>query len=247
MAVSESPGVTGGEAQLSESLAVLAGVLLNEQTVDAILKLLVTLACSAMAGVDGASVSLLRTRKFETPSSTSDEVSDADAVQYQSGKGPCIEASSSGQSVNIGLKDSRDRWPEFADAALVKGFRGVLSTPLAVRDKSLGSLNLYSLTQESFDPSEEAAARTFADQASVVLSNAAAFASSAILNEQLREALATRDDIGQAKGMLMVREGCTAAEAFDILRRASQHSNRKLRDVAADFVRTLGSEGRGEA
>ena len=44
--------------------------------------------------------------------------------------------------------------------------------------------------------------------------------------------------IGQAQGILMERERIASGEAFDILRRASQHLNRKLRDVAEDLVDT---------
>ncbi|HUQ62598.1 MAG TPA: ANTAR domain-containing protein [Acidimicrobiales bacterium] len=53
---------------------------------------------------------------------------------------------------------------------------------------------------------------------------------------QLEEALTTRDVIGQAKGILMVRQSCSADEAIDVLRRASQRANRKLRDIAQDLV-----------
>jgi AmiR/NasT family two-component response regulator len=49
---------------------------------------------------------------------------------------------------------------------------------------------------------------------------------------QLRAALATRDVIGQAKGILTQRRGVGADEAFDILRTASQHLNIKLAEVA---------------
>lgn len=52
----------------------------------------------------------------------------------------------------------------------------------------------------------------------------------------LEEALGSRDTIGQAKGILMARQGLSANEAFDVLRRASQRSNRRLRDIAADVV-----------
>ena len=53
---------------------------------------------------------------------------------------------------------------------------------------------------------------------------------------QLQEAVATRDVIGQAKGILMATESISADEAFAILSRASQRENRKLRDVAAEIV-----------
>jgi AmiR/NasT family two-component response regulator len=51
-------------------------------------------------------------------------------------------------------------------------------------------------------------------------------------------ALGTRELIGQAQGILMEREHITSQQAFDILRRASQHLNIKLREVAQDLVDT---------
>ena len=112
----------------------------------------------------------------------------------------------------------------------------MLSTPLAVGDRRLGSLNLYSRSVEVFPPVAVAAAQVLAHQASVVLANAVAYATASVLNDQLREALASRDVIGQAKGILMARERCTPDEAFDILRRGSQRTNHKLRDVAQHLV-----------
>ena len=58
--------------------------------------------------------------------------------------------------------------------------------------------------------------------------------------EGLRQALESRDAIGQAKGILMERQGCTADEAFDILRRGSQRENRKLREIAIDIIAASG-------
>ncbi len=120
----------------------------------------------------------------------------------------------------------------------------MLSTPLALRERTLGSLNLYSRTEESFAPAEEQAAQAFAGQASVVLTNATALATSAMVNDQLREALVTRDVIGQAKGILMARQGCSADEAFDVLRRASQRANRTLADMAEELVEAIHCSGR---
>ena len=53
---------------------------------------------------------------------------------------------------------------------------------------------------------------------------------------QFRTALDSRDVIGQAKGILMERRGLPADQAFDVLRRASQDLNVKLRDVAATLA-----------
>ncbi|WP_410631682.1 ANTAR domain-containing protein [Amycolatopsis sp. cmx-4-83] len=53
---------------------------------------------------------------------------------------------------------------------------------------------------------------------------------------QLRDALDTQPVIEQAKGMLMLVRGWTAATAFAALRTISQRTNVKLHDVAAVVV-----------
>jgi hypothetical protein len=54
--------------------------------------------------------------------------------------------------------------------------------------------------------------------------------------EQLQSALASRDVIGQAKGILMAAMRCTPDEAFDLLVKQSQAENRKLVDIAAELA-----------
>jgi hypothetical protein len=53
---------------------------------------------------------------------------------------------------------------------------------------------------------------------------------------QLQDALANRAVIEQAKGMIMAQSRCTSDQAFDVLRRASQRTNRKVRDIATELV-----------
>lgn len=50
-------------------------------------------------------------------------------------------------------------------------------------------------------------------------------------------ALATRDVIGQAKGILMARFNIDAVQAFELLKRLSQERNTKLIDVAHQITR----------
>ena len=56
--------------------------------------------------------------------------------------------------------------------------------------------------------------------------------------EQLTEALHRRTVIGQALGLLMERFGIDEAQAFAFLSRCSSHQNRKLYDIAVEFVET---------
>lgn len=62
----------------------------------------------------------------------------------------------------------------------------------------------------------------------------------------LKVALGTRTVIGKALGVIMEREGVNETEAFEMLKTMSQHSNVKLRDVAAKVARDPQPEGREE-
>ncbi|HEY0167042.1 MAG TPA: ANTAR domain-containing protein [Jatrophihabitans sp.] len=56
--------------------------------------------------------------------------------------------------------------------------------------------------------------------------------------DNLRIALTTNRCIGTAIGILMANHKLTSEAAFDLLRRVSQHSNRKMHDLAIDVIDT---------
>ena len=224
-------------------LAELAGVLLSEETVSGLMDLIVDLAASSIDGVEGASVSVLVSSgpRFETTNASSSLVRDIDEAQYQDIAGPCVQAILSGEEVTTSLPT--DRWPRFSEKAFGAGMKSVWSLPLKTGDRATGALNLYSAGDQSWETAAAPAARSLARQGAIVLANAASLASAELANQHLQQALENRDVIGQAKGILMVREGISPDDAFNVLRRTSQHSGRKLRDVAADVVSSLGTAG----
>jgi hypothetical protein len=57
------------------------------------------------------------------------------------------------------------------------------------------------------------------------------------LVRNLRQAVQSRDLIGQAKGILIERHEISGDEAFELLKFVSQDQNRKLRDIAEYLVR----------
>ena len=73
-------------------------------------------------------------------------------------------------------------------------------------------------------------------QAAVVVANARAYWELHEVASGLQAAMQSRAVIEQAKGMLMVTEGCTADEAFTLLARTSQRDNVKLRELARRIV-----------
>ena len=94
-------------------------------------------------------------------------------------------------------------------------------------------MNLYASGKQAFDADEEVFGLELAIAASVLLVNATSYWEAIDLNEQLGHAMRSRAVIEQAKGVLMAQTPTlTAEKAFDVMRRASQRENVKLRDIA---------------
>src|SRR4051794_10047585 len=139
---------------LSESLERMAHLVLSDQSLDAVLQYLVALAEAGIGAVDGVSVTLAATTHMETRHATSEEVTDADQAQYDSQRGPCVQATSTAQTVSARISDGRDKWPAFTDRAMAGGYREVLSVPLVVGSGAFGALNLYSRQESGFGDDE---------------------------------------------------------------------------------------------
>jgi GAF domain-containing protein len=159
-----------------------------------------------------------------------------DALQYMAKEGPCLDTLRTGETNRTSL-DSETRWPRFREPTIKEGVVSCLALPLVIGNHgTAGVLNLYSRTRP-FEESDEQVGDKFALQASAVVANARAFTKAQDLIEQLQEALKSRDLIGQAKGIIEVREHCGPEEAFERLRSMSQHRNVKLRDLSEAIVK----------
>ena len=233
--------------KLSGTLSRMTSVLLNRTKLDVVLPLVATLAKETVPGADSVSVTLVQDGHMVTPASSDQTAPRIDEVQYDSGQGPCVDAATTGAEVHVDNLAQEARWPDVQREAAALGISSVLSLPLTIDGGPLGGLNCYSRRHGGLEPAEVDQMRRFAEQATIMLANAQAFAESEQRNEQLKEALASRDIIGQAKGILMERENITADQAFDMLRRASQRSNVKLRDLAEQLARIHGDGPREPA
>jgi GAF domain-containing protein len=223
-------------SELIGNLSELHGLLLSEETLGSTLERVAQLACATIEGCDSAGVTLIEKSQVMTAAATDDFTLKIDRDQYDNREGPCLQALSSQEVVMVDDISTDARWPNFADAATRDGLGSVLSTPLAVREKPMGALNLYSRKPRSFTKSMQPIARLFASQASVAISNAQIYASAVSLSEQLKDAIKTREVIGEAKGILMASEGVSEDEAFEMLKRVSQNQNVKLREIAQKVV-----------
>lgn len=204
-------------------------------------KALTAVASMGFAGIDGctaASITLIDDGTPRTVAFTDGIAPDLDQVQYDARAGPCLEAISTNAVVRIESLAEDERWREFGAAAEERGVRSSLSLPLPLPPGAATSagLNLYGGEVGAFTEADEKMGALFASYAAVVIANVAAYWSAHELAEHLQKAMESRAVIEQAKGILMARQKCSSDAAFDILRRASQRENRKLRDIAVDLV-----------
>jgi AmiR/NasT family two-component response regulator len=72
----------------------------------------------------------------------------------------------------------------------------------------------------------------------------ASLSEAAVREVQLAESGRMRDLIGQAKGILMEREGATAEQALELLTICARRLNLKVREVAALVVADTASSNR---
>lgn len=193
----------------------------------------------AMPTVEFAGITMLDEKgKPGTTVFTDEESPQIDAAQYESGRGPCLSAWRTKQSVRLDdVRVDGLEYPEFSQAAVAHGILSTLSLPLVAGGKGLGALNLYASSAGAFSDEDAELCGTLADAASVVLANAVAYWDVYQLSEHMQTAMQSRAIIEQAKGMLMAQSPkLTADDAFDVLVKASQRENVKLRQVAQRIV-----------
>lgn len=228
--------MVGRTEALSRSLDALAAFVAGDRTLENTLQLVAELGGEAVDGADMAAITLLDGERPTTAVFTDPTCPEVDSVQYKTGSGPCLDASRQQHRFRVDSTSEDPRWVEFCQAAAAKDIHSVMSLPLAASGKPIGALNFYSRTKRAFSEDDEELGQLFARQAGVALANSLAYWGATELAQQLEEALSSRAVIDQAKGIIMGAQGLTADEAFEVLRRASQRENTKLRDIAHRIV-----------
>ena len=185
-------------------------------------------------GVDYADVMLREDGEFRSIAPTATVVSDLDGVQMRHRQGPCLEAAQVDSVVRSPDLRREHRWPEFCAAAIELGVYSILSFQLYTHHRGCGSgaLNLLSTRANAFGVGAETTLAMMATHAAITLI-------AADKDIQFRSALASRDVIGQAKGIIMERYKLDAGRAFALLVKLSQDSNTPLRSVAQRLVDSL--------
>lgn len=199
------------------------------------LRALTDVAVEVISGAEYAAITRGVTGHFETVAATDQLARDVDAIQYDLRSGPCVDAIL--ENAVFRTNDLRDdeRWPTFGRRAAAIGILSMLSVRLYLEDTDvIAALNIYSRQADAFDESSQTVGMLLASHAALALGGV--LAQQRVAN--LERALASNREIGVAMGILMARHAVTREQAFDLLRIASQNTNRKLVAIATDVADT---------
>ncbi len=239
MSATEPPaeGEEATSADAAIGLPEVARALLADGSVGTTLARIVATAVETIDGCDSAGFFVVKGGDVTAPAAAGALAAQLDVLQRELNEGPCLDALAQAGPVYAQDLAEPSPWPAFARAAVDAGVRSSLSVHVAAGDTP-GALNCYAAYPRAFGATDRAKAVMLAVLAGLALSAAEARQAEDARIANLEAALISRNLIGQAQGILMERERITADQAFDILRRASQHLNIKLRDVAQRLVDT---------
>ena len=157
--------------------------------------------------------------------------------QERAHEGACFEAYQRNEVVAIEDATAiRERWPAYASRLEDAGLAAVIGVPMNAFAQTIGVINIYRSEPVQWTDEDIEAAEIMASIGAGYIVYGADMRAQHDLAQQLKTAISTRDLIGQAKGILMEREGLSAEAAFAALREFSQRSNRRLREVAMEVV-----------
>jgi GAF domain-containing protein len=191
-------------------------------------------------GVDGAGLMLIDPEQLLRNVAVSDDRVDAlEQLQVEHGEGPCVDAFNDKDVVHAADLAEEGRWPSFSPAAVARGLRAVLASPIPYNQQAIGVVVVFSTHRRPWSPEGELAIIAFTDLAALLIANTMAGDERGELAGQLQQALDARVVIEQAKGALVAKEGLTPAEAFERLRSQARRERRRVADVAGELMASM--------
>jgi GAF domain-containing protein len=224
------------DTDLAAAYGQLLNLLTDSPDLDTFLDQVVVLAAQVVTPAAACGLTMRRDGQPFTVANSSPLAAQVDEIQYGADEGPCLDSLRGGHIVQVDDLPGDRRWGCYRPHAVAHGVVSSLSLPLAVDGQTVGALNLYSPQPAAFTGPARQHAEAFAAQCAAALTLLLRRTNQTEVQQQLGAAMASRSMIDQAIGILMGQQRCTATAAFDLLRQASQHRNRKLREVAADII-----------
>jgi GAF domain-containing protein len=211
--------------RLAAELQAADGVELTVETV-------VQFALQAVWCDYAAVVLITKKRRAQIMALTDPRLADLYRHQIDAGAGPMITALDERSPLLIPDVAAETRWsPQWSEQMIATGIRSAVHLPLLVAGRPEAVLALYSTKPDAFSDDD-------LDVAHILAQHGSAAIDSARRVDTLTQAVDARRLVGQAMGILMERHDLDEIRAFEVLRRYSMDSNRKLRDVAQELIET---------
>ena len=190
--------------------------------------------------VDGAGLMLIDPDQLLRNVAVSDRrVDDLEQLQLDHGEGPCVDAFRDKELVDAEDLAEEDRWPDFSPAAVARGLRAVMASPIPYNQQAVGVVAVFSAKARPWAPEAQLAIIAFTDLAALTIANTLQSERRGEVAEQLQRALDARVVIEQAKGALVARDGIDEREAFERMRRQARSQRRRVADVAGEIMASV--------
>lgn len=182
---------------------------------------------------------LERPKRNMVVASGSAEAQQMEETQTGFGDGPCLEAQRSDNVIRIPDVRYEKRWKPYMDEVRSNGPMSVLAVPLRINTSATAAMNFYSYQVGDFDGEALDIALEYANVASTTVAIALRIAEHSETAEDRRRAMESRTTIDLAVGIIMGQNRCSQDKAVDILKRASNHRNIKLRELAEQIIASV--------
>jgi GAF domain-containing protein len=197
-------------------------------------------ATHRLFAVDGAGLMLIDPDQLLRTVAVSDRrIGDLEELQIHHGEGPGVDAFEAKTLIDTEDLAAEGRWPKFCPAAVERGLRAVLASPIPYNQQAIGVVVVFSAKVHPWSPEGELALVAFTDLAALTIANTMQSEERGELASQLQRALDARVVIEQAKGALVAREGVSEREAFERLRRQARAERRRVVEVAAEIMAAI--------
>jgi GAF domain-containing protein len=194
-------------------------------------------ATRTVVGVDGTGLTLAHEDGQPRWVAVSDAAMELlEQIQHDFGEGPCLAAFAEDRVVAVEDLGSERVWDRIAAVVGQLHVRGVLSVPVRLADQPVGTLDVYVTQPRAWSTGEVQALGALAAVTAELVSTGVELANREVEVAQLRQALANRVWIEQAKGVLAATRGVDPDQAFQQLRKQARSSSRKLADLAQEVV-----------
>jgi signal transduction protein with GAF and PtsI domain len=217
-----------------KALSEISQAISSDQYLDDILKLIVTVTANVMDSKI-CSLWILDEKEKALKIRATQAISEAYLKERSLKVGEGIVGYVAEQKKPLAILDvlKEPRYKE-KELARKEGLISMLSVPMAVKDKVIGVINIYTSYPHEFTEMERAVLATVANQAAICIENTELMVKTKVIQEELE----TRKLVERAKGVLMKRHDLDEEEAFKRIRKASMDSRKTMRQVAEAILLT---------